>query len=118
MIAHASETRTRGLHRLLCSHVIAAHGVPLIDKACVDEYDLIDRVAKRNAKRAGHSHALAAKPAKRWHEQDLKLIMSAWKRMPTKRVNGKTSPGNLVHYTYVCTATPDELPLKRRGVEN
>ena len=113
MIAHASETRTRGRKRQLCSEIISAHGVPLIDQNLINEYDLADRIAKRKSKRFGHSHVLATRPAKRWHEQDLKLIMSAWAKVPTKRVVGKSSPSILKHYTYVCMATPDELPLKR-----
>ena len=114
VIRHASEKRSRGSSKLTCRHVIESGSVPLVPSAALSVLEKRDAELKRSSRRAGHSTVLIASRAKRWHNDDFKVILEAWRPQPKYRITGKTSVDKPPRCTYICTATPAELPLKRR----
>ena len=60
LLAHLTDSRRPG-----CSSAIISQQLQPLSESRVAELDAIDRVARTEARRAGHSHAIAVGPARR-----------------------------------------------------
>ena len=129
LIKHLLETRIRSKHRTQsCRDHFMMHLPRVVDRETFDMLEARDREALRKARKDGHSHILATKPAKAYCNSILKgrENPAARKRRteqgfpelerPRKRLRCKTNPKDMF-YSIASTNGVQDPPKKRLRVK-